>query len=179
MKRIIIGIVSGVVIAVGFGANFIYSNMQAYETKPKVAYAVGNEGTTGAISESETPIDDSQKAPRDIVQGLANGYDGHSFVNQYHYFYNNSICYGELKTASYQDQKIAAEQILEIIEDRQISDKQLAADFDQIERYAVDVIDGDDRGSMKQLHRLFHDLDFYMSGKQVDNTWGVTDYRGE
>ncbi|MGG3556257.1 hypothetical protein ABES23_06085 [Peribacillus frigoritolerans] len=179
MKRKYVGILAGVVIAVGFGANFVFSNMQAFEKKPETAYAAGDEESTGAIRESESTIDDSQKAPRDIVKGLAEGYDGHSFVNQYHYFYNESICYGKLNEADYQDQKIAAEQILLIIEDRQISDKDLAADFDQIERYASYVIDGDDRGSMKKLHRLFHDLDFYMNGKQAEYTWGITDYRGE
>ena len=120
----------------------------------------------------------NEPADRSIIT-LGNGKDGHSFIAEYHRFYNNTLGWGRIDHANHAEQIETAEEILAHMEGAIINNPEIAEDFEQIKKYAHTVLKKDDRKAMRMLHRLFHDLDIYLNGYDYHQTFGVTKYRGE
>ena len=110
---------------------------------------------------------------------LSNQTDGHDFIHTYHVFYNDTICFGKLETAKYEQQKEAADEILAILSNASTKNEDLATDLAEIEKYATRISEQDDRNAMKKLHRLFHDLDIYFNGYSRNTAFNVTEFIGE
>lgn len=120
----------------------------------------------------------NQPLSEDIVQ-LEDGTNGHKFIANWHNFYNDSLGWGKLDTANYFEQKEAASNILVELESVSIQNKQLKKDFEQIKKHAEIVTAEDNRNSIRDLHRYFHDLDIYFNGYDYKETFGITAFIGE
>ena len=118
-----------------------------------------------------TPVDEE-------VVVLTNGTSGHTFISNWHDFYNESLGWGRLETTSYEKQKEAALSILDGLKDIKVADEQIAEDINDIATNAKVVAQKDDRVAMRNLHRYFHDLDIYFNGYNYDQTFGITEFRG-
>ena len=105
--------------------------------------------------------------------------DSHEFIGSMHEFYNDTLCYGKLETADYIEQKDKANEILEDLKGITIKDEKLAKDMEEIRTNAKKVANSDNRGAMKRLHRLFHDLDIYFNGYSYHEVFGITAFRGK
>lgn len=110
---------------------------------------------------------------------LADGTNGHSFISQWHTFYNNTLGWGKLSTASYSEQKEAADSILSDLVDVEVQNDEIANDLDSIIDLATIVSTENDRDAMRNLHRYFHDLDIYFNGYDYNQTFGLTEFTGE
>lgn len=121
----------------------------------------------------------NERTKEDIVVFAASEFEnGHDFIDEFHDFYNTTLCWGRVETADYKDQQETALRIVEAFKGVKIQDKRLSEDFISIENTAKQVIDSDNRDAMIKLHRLFHDLDIYFNGYSKDDTFGVTEYKG-
>ena len=119
----------------------------------------------------------NEPASKDVVVFSSNVYEnGHDFIAEFHDFYNNTLCWGRVKTADYKDQKDTALRIVEAFTSVEVNDERLYDDFESIENAAKQVIASDDREAMVILHRLFHDLDIHFNGYSKDNIFGVTEF---
>ncbi|WP_400243155.1 hypothetical protein AB3U99_18830 [Niallia sp. JL1B1071] len=133
--------------------------------------------TSNAVEESfdtekvNTPVNEE-------VVTLADGTSGHNFISTWHDFYNETLGWGRLETTSYEKQKEAALSILNEIKDIKVSDQEIAQDIKDIAANAQIVAEKDDRASMRNLHRYFHDLDIYFNGYDYNQTFGITEFRG-
>jgi cytochrome c556 len=112
------------------------------------------------------------------VVALADGTSGHTFISNWHDFYNETLGWGRLETTSYEEQKEAALSILKEMKDIKVSDDKIAQDMEDITANAQVIAEKDDRAAMRNLHRYFHDLDIYFNGYNYNQTFGITEFRG-
>lgn len=134
----------------------------------------------GASTEVEESFD-TEKVNTPVneeVVTLADGTSGHTFISIWHDFYNETLGWGRLETTSYEEQKEAALSILDEIKDIKVSDEEIELDMKDIAANAQIVAEKDDRSAMRNLHRYFHDLDIYFNGYNYDQTFGITEFRG-
>ena len=116
---------------------------------------------------------------KDIIVFSTNEFEnGHAFIEEFHGFYNGTLGWGKVSTADYDKQRATAIRIVELIKSAEIQNEQLNGDFKLIESYANQVIESDNRDSMRKLHRLFHDLDIYFNGYSRAGSFGVTEFKG-
>ena len=147
--------------------------------EPMNSDITSNPGTTIEESDdfSEEVVNESTK--EDIVVFSASEFENaHDFIEEFHDFYNTTLCWGRVVTADYKDQQETALRIVEVFKGAKIQDKRLSEDFISIENSAKQVIESDDRDATIRLHRLFHVLDIYFNGYSKDDTYGVTEYKG-
>lgn len=122
-----------------------------------------------------TPVEESIIVFKNDVTGYSSGHD---FIRKLHYFYNETLTWGRINTASYQQQKEKAAEIMSVIENIEITDQDLLADFQSIKNLAETVTKEDNRDAMRKLHRYFHDLDIILNGYNYNQTFQVTAFRG-
>lgn len=105
--------------------------------------------------------------------------NGHDFIRYFHHFYNESLGWGRIQTASYSEQKSKAESVIYAIDNIQkVTNEDLRKDIEEIKKLAQKVTNKDDRDAMKKLHRYFHDLDIYLNGYDYDQTFKITHFKG-
>ncbi|MFT8321864.1 MAG: hypothetical protein ABF649_13245 [Bacillus sp. (in: firmicutes)] len=119
------------------------------------------------------------KPVNEDVVTLADGTNGHDFISTWHDFYNTTLGWGKIDTASYTEQKEAAAAILEQLENISVANKKIENDLDSIRQNAQQVINGDNREAMRKLHRYFHDLDIFFNGYDYSQTFGITEFTGK
>lgn len=142
------------------------------DTRPSVTK--GSEDTTGEVV--NTPVSESIVVFNESDSPYKNGHD---FISQTHKFYNETLGWGGLETASYSDQKEKAESIIKIINTiQELKNEELKNDFEDIRTLAERVVQKDDRKAMRSLHRYFHDLDIYFNGYDYHQTFQVTAFKG-
>lgn len=112
------------------------------------------------------------------VVTLADGTSGHTFISTWHDFYNETLGWGRIETTSYEEQKEAAISMINEMKDIKVSDEKIAQDIKDIAANAQVVAETDDRAAMRNLHRYFHDLDIYFNGYNYNQTFGITEFRG-
>lgn len=105
--------------------------------------------------------------------------NSHDFISKTHTFYNETLGWGRIERASYEEQKKRAESILQVIDHiQEVKMEELQKDFDQIKALAETVTIKDDRKAIRDLHRYFHDLDIYFNGYDYHETFQVTSFKG-
>lgn len=105
---------------------------------------------------------------------------GHDFISEVHTFYDETLTWGRIDTANYDEQKEQAATIIETINHIQkVKNEKLKADINKIKTLAETVTKSDNREAMRNLHRYFHDLDIILHGYNYDDTFQITSYRGE
>jgi hypothetical protein len=142
------------------------------DTRPSVTK--GSEDSTREIV--NTPVSETIVVFNDIDSPYKNGHD---FIGQIHSFYNETLGWGGIGTASYSEQKEKAEFIIETINQiQEVKNEELKRDFEEIKVLAERVVEKDDRKAMRSLHRYFHDLDIYFNGYDYHQTFQVTSFNG-
>lgn len=135
---------------------------------------------TKSVSDSEEMNTEAVNEPVDkSVVTLADGSSGHDFISKWHDFYNDTLGWGRLETTDYAEQQEAAESILSQAENIVIDDSNITSDLEHIKEAAKLVAAADNRDAMRSLHRYFHDLDIYFNGYDYNQTFGVTEFKGE
>lgn len=135
---------------------------------------------TKSVSDSEEMSTEAVNEPVDkSVVTLADGSSGHDFISKWHDFYNDTLGWGRLETTDYAEQQEAAESILSQAENIVIDDSNITSDLEHIKEAAKLVAAADNRDAMRSLHRYFHDLDIYFNGYDYNQTFGVTEFKGE
>ena len=161
----------------GWGGWAIFSTK--FDQTSEKNEAISDEGPISEESEDMSTDIVNEPAANDVVLFTTGEYEnGHDFISEFHGFYNDTLCWGRVRTADYEEQKRTALKIVEAFKKAKVQDEKLQGDFAMIERHAKQVIDTDDRDAMVTLHRLFHDLDIYFNGYSKDNTFGVTEFKG-
>ncbi|WP_312092572.1 hypothetical protein [Niallia sp.] len=147
------------------------SPLQTKNERPVVKEASTEVEESFDTEQVNTPVNEE-------VVVLADGTSGHTFISNWHDFYNETLGWGRLETTSYEKQKEAALSILDELKDIKVSDEEIAQDIEDITVNAQVVAEKDDRDAMRNLHRYFHDLDIYFNGYNYDQTFGITEFRG-
>lgn len=123
-----------------------------------------------------TPVSESIVVFQD---GTVSYENGHDFIRDVHNFYNETLGWGRLESASYSEQRAKAETVIEIIDNiEEVKNEDLQKDFASIKDIAKKVTIKDDRDAMRKLHRYFHDLDIYFNGYDYHQTFQVTSFKG-
>lgn len=105
--------------------------------------------------------------------------NGHEFISKIHNFYEETLTYGRIQTASYEEQKKMAESIIETINRfEEVDSEELKTDLTAIKALAERVSKSDDREAMRKLHRYFHDLDIYLNGYDYEQIYQITAFKG-
>jgi len=147
--------------------------------KPAVS-AAATKSDSDSDSDSEEMSTEAVNEPVDkSIVTLADGSSGHDFISKWHDFYNDTLGWGRLETTDYAKQQEAAESILSQAENIVIDDSNIASDLEHIKEAAKLVAAADNRDAMRSLHRYFHDLDIYFNGYDYNQTFGVTEFKGE
>lgn len=174
---IIVG-VGGLTASVVFATLIFLEKDKSLKTdndKPAVSAAA-----TKSVSDSEEMSTEAVNEPVDkSVVTLADGSSGHDFISKWHDFYNDTLGWGRLETTDYAEQQEAAESILSQAENIVIDDSNITSDLEHIKEAAKLVAADDNRDAMRSLHRYFHDLDIYFNGYDYNQTFGVTEFKGE
>ncbi|MCT2344810.1 hypothetical protein [Niallia taxi] len=174
---IIVG-VGGLTASVVFATLIFLEKDKSLKTdndKPAVSAAA-----TKSVSDSEEMSTEAVNEPVDkSVVTLADGSSGHDFISKWHDFYNDTLGWGRLETTDYAEQQEAAESILSQAENIVIDDSNITSDLEHIKEAAKLVAAADNRDAMRSLHRYFHDLDIYFNGYDYNQTFGVTEFKGE
>lgn len=109
----------------------------------------------------------------------------HTLVSYCHKFYNKTICYNGYKNADGKEQRLMAEEILEMLEEVSTENDNLSKDIIEAKKVMEYIIDNSSEHSVElekqyiRAHRLFHDLDIYLNGYDYKKAWGVTSYKGK
>jgi hypothetical protein len=178
----ILGIVIGGGVIVASLAFYVFIVLGNLDKGKSIVKKPDNESSVVEASANESEDVDKKVVNEPVdkaVVKLADGTDGHSFISKYHEFYNDTLCWGRIDTASYSEQAQTAREILQSLEGVKITNKDIAKDFESIKENAKIVVKEDNREAMRQLHRLFHDLDIYFNGYDYYQTFGVTEFTGE
>lgn len=147
-------------------------NTTSEDNGPAVTQAVADTG--GDVV--NTPVPDSILTFQDPETHYQNGHD---FIRYFHHFYNESLGWGRIETASHSEQKRRAESIILAIDNiQEITNDDLRKDIEEIRKLAQEVINKDDRDAMRKLHRYFHDLDIYLNGYDYNQTFRITHFKG-
>ena len=104
----------------------------------------------------------------------------HAFVNDFHDFYNDTVCYGRVNSLNLAEQVEALDEILVTLNVLKTNNADLRADFDKIAELARELKENKtnpDLINFTLLHRYFHDLDIYFNGYDYSYAWGVTKYK--
>lgn len=166
------------VTAIGVSSYFIFQSL--FDSKSPLQSENDRPVVKQASSETEESFDKEQvNTPvNEEVVVLADGTSGHTFISKWHDFYNKTLGWGRLETTNYEKQKEAASSILEALKNIKVNDEQIKQDINDIGANAQIVAEKDDRVAMRNLHRYFHDLDIYFNGYNYEQTFGITEFRG-
>ena len=140
--------------------------------------SVTNNATTEGNIDEEMDEEQVNTPVSEEVVVLSDGTSGHTFISNWHDFYNDTLGWGKVDTASYEEQKEAAETILADLKNVKVTDEEIAEDLKDIQANAQALTEKEDRTLMLDLHRYFHDLDIYFNGYSYNQTFGITEFRG-
>ena len=103
----------------------------------------------------------------------------HTFISDFHDFYNDTVCYGRVNSLDMVEQTEALDKILATIKVLKTNNADLRADFSTIAELAKEAKENksnSDSMNFILLHRYFHDLDIYFNGYDYSYAIGVTKY---
>ena len=100
------------------------------------------------------------------------------FVSEKHAFYNDTTGYGAINSLNWEDQFQQAKNVEEKINDllQTVENEPLKKDLSKIQQLAQRVQKEKDATIIRDLHRMFHDLDIALNDySQYDKIWDVTE----
>ncbi|WP_079529177.1 hypothetical protein [Halobacillus hunanensis] len=172
-----LGIIAFLVLAV-----FVYLVVSDVMTKEDVASessqteeAASDSGQTKEAEAGEVSTEKIEETQATV--GEANK-DVGEFVSKTHDFYNDTTGYGAIASLNWNDQRKKAETILSQIETLKpnVTSNSLKSDLEEIGSYASTVLENKDKETVRNLHRMFHDLDIALNSYSgTDKVWGITE----
>lgn len=170
-------IIPGMLILFGGSVLLGWSILQISNQTDAVAADAGSSATQEKEEFSKEVI--NTPVSEDIII-FDNENKGHDFISEIHAFYDETLTWGRIDTANYEEQKEKAESIIETLTHiKEVKNEELKTDFKNIQTLAETVVKSDDREAMRKLHRYFHDLDIILHGYNYDETFQITKFRGE
>lgn len=100
------------------------------------------------------------------------------FVAEMHDFYNETTGYGRIASLDWEEQKDQANNILSTLDEKlsNVKDDALRADIERIKGLAKRAINEQETEHVRNLHRMFHDLDIALNNYNgYDTIWKVTE----
>ncbi len=100
------------------------------------------------------------------------------FVAKTHDFYNETTGYGSIASLDWEEQKNQATSILGTLEEKlpNVKDDALTTDLERIQELAKKAISEQETEYVRNLHRMFHDLDIALNNYNgYDTIWKVTE----
>ncbi|TKC16970.1 hypothetical protein [Robertmurraya kyonggiensis] len=149
---------------------------------------ISNQSDTVAADAGSSVTQEKEEFSKEVINTpvseeimvLDSGEKGHDFISEVHAFYDETLTWGRIDTANYEEQKEKAESIIETLTHiKEVKNEELNTDFKNIQTLAETVVKSDDREAMRKLHRYFHDLDIILHGYNYDDTFQITKFRGE
>ncbi|TYR80833.1 hypothetical protein FZC66_10770 [Priestia megaterium] len=99
------------------------------------------------------------------------------FIAFHHQVLNDLTGWGAIDHPKWKDVHLEAENILDAMTNENMTDPILEKDFAHIKQLAEELTAEESKKKLKELHRLFHDLDVVMNGNEGSNNYfGVTKY---
>lgn len=135
------------------------------------------------LQKDEQAVDPSAKETVEVVENIQEtvGKDHQevgSFIAQNHKFYNQTTGYGAINSLDWDDQRMKAEEIIEKIDDflTMVEHDALTDDLKHIKKLAKQVLENEEASIIRDLHRMFHDLDIALNSYDgYDKIWNVTE----
>lgn len=100
------------------------------------------------------------------------------FIADMHQFYNKTTGYGAINALDREEQRKHAKKVVEAVDGYlfDIEDDALIKDLKYIKKLALDVLQHEKKSSIRDLHRMFHDLDIALNNyDEYDKIWNVTE----
>ncbi|MEC5425678.1 hypothetical protein QGM71_19600 [Virgibacillus sp. C22-A2] len=100
------------------------------------------------------------------------------FIAEMHRYYNKTTGYGGIRNLDWPDQIEKAEEVAATIdrEKSTVTNDALLEDLETIQQLANTAISEQDASQVRDLHRLFHDLDIALNSYNgSDRIWNVTE----
>lgn len=100
------------------------------------------------------------------------------FIAQMHQFYNETTGYGAINSLDWEEQRKHAKEVVEAVDEHlsDIDDEALVKDLKYIKKLAEEALEYEKKSSIRDLHRMFHDLDVALNNyDEYDKIWNVTE----
>ncbi|MFD1361774.1 hypothetical protein [Lentibacillus salinarum] len=100
------------------------------------------------------------------------------FVSDAHDFYNETTGYGAISSLDWSEQREEADVILETLDAElpDVTDETLQDDLEHIQELAENVKNEEESEVIRDLHRMFHDLDIALNNYNTyDKIWNATE----
>lgn len=100
------------------------------------------------------------------------------FISETHHFYNRTTGYGAINSIEWNEQRNRATEVITIIDDLlpTVDNDALENDLKQIRQLAEQVMNDKESTLIRDLHRMFHDLDIALNNYDgYDKIWNVTE----
>ncbi|MFD2924481.1 hypothetical protein [Halobacillus naozhouensis] len=162
-----LGIIAFLVLGV-----FVYLVVSDIMTKEEVASesnqteeAESGKVSTEKIEETQATVGEDNK-------------DVGKFVSKTHDFYNDTTGYGAINSLDWKKQREKARTILSEVKSLKanVTSESLIVDLEEIESYASAALEEKDKETIRNLHRMFHDLDIALNSYSgTDKVWGITE----
>ncbi|MCP3032055.1 hypothetical protein LF817_11930 [Halobacillus sp. A1] len=166
-KKIMAGLFLVALIGVGLLIYFVVTDITAQQSDDETA--------TAETNEEETSTDQIEETQKTVGKDHVEVGD---FVSDTHDFYNETTGYGRTASIDWDEQRSKAEEVLSEIENLSpdVEFDPLQNDLSKIKGLANNVMDGEDLDDVRDLHRMFHDLDIALNSYNgSDKIWNVTE----
>lgn len=101
-----------------------------------------------------------------------------NFVSKMHNFYNETTGYGAINSLEWNEQKEQASKVLVKLDEQlpKVNDEALKSDLERIMNLAEKAKNEPETDHIRNLHRMFHDLDIALNNYNgYDTIWNVTE----
>lgn len=162
-----------VILVTIIGSFLFFSNMLNLDIKSIFTGDKNAEGNEEPVSE-ET-LEKVEEVQETVGKDHA---DIGQFIAEIHDFYNETTGYGSIASVDWEEQQDQANNILSTLDEKlpNVKDDALKTDIEQIQELANKAIDEQETDHVRNLHRMFHDLDIALNNYNgYDTIWKVTE----
>lgn len=165
-------LLSVILVTTVLSVGFFYTMFQNhYKIPGSEDHGQGNE------KESENVSGETLKNVEHVQQTIGRDHRNvGEFVSDMHAFYNQTTGYGRIDSINWIEHQQKAEQINTTIKGLKVKHDPLKKDLQHIQELAEQVLDTKKQTDVRDLHRMFHDLDIALNHYNgYDKIWHVTE----
>lgn len=135
------------------------------------------------LQKGDPSVDPQAKETIDVVESLQatvgqDNKEAGSFIAQAHKFYNQTTGYGAINSLNWDEQRTHAKEVIASIDELLsiVDHEVLTDDLNHIQQLAEEALDKEEASIVRDLHRMFHDLDIALNKYDgYDQIWNVTE----
>ncbi|MGM8366716.1 hypothetical protein ACLIBG_14770 [Virgibacillus sp. W0181] len=164
-----------VTVVVGIGAMLVFFNLFGLNIFEDQSQSTNNV-EKGEVEQMSTEMNELVQQTRETVGEEYK--DTVAFISDMHDFYNKTTGYGAINSLDWEEQKEQAEYVGGFIDETLpvIENKRLKTDLETIQKLAQSARNEKDAELIRDLHRMFHDLDIALNKySNYDKIWDVTE----